>query len=193
MELLEKRILSDGVVLPGNVLKVGSFLNQQIDVELLALLGGEIARLFRESRVTKVLTIEASGIALAAFAAAELRVPVVFAKKTPSSNQSSEVFRTPIVSYTHKNTYMAAVAKEYLSASDRVLIVDDFLATGEALEGLIRITEEAGAFLTGCAVAVEKGFQGGGDSLRRRGIRVEALALIDRMTDREIVFRHEKV
>ncbi len=190
MELLEKRISADGTVLPGNVLKVGKFMNQQIDVDFLMKIGAEVARLYKDSRVTKILTIESSGIAIAVAAAVYLHVPVVFAKKSPSSNQSAEVYHTPITSYTHGNTYEATVAKEYLTAKDSVLIVDDFLATGEALQGLIRITEEAGATLVGCAIAIEKGFQKGGDDLRAKGIRVESLALIDEMSDQGIVYRH---
>ncbi len=189
MELLEARIARDGVVLGGDILKVGSFLNQQIDVDFLMQLGEEMARLYAQDKVTKILTIEASGIAVAVAAAAYLHVPVVFAKKSRSANQSADVYRARITSFTHKNTYEAIVAKEYLCDKDRVLLVDDFLATGEALVGLLSLAEQAGATLVGCAVAVEKGFQHGGDALRKKGIRVESLAIIDAMSADGIVYR----
>lgn len=189
MELLEARIARDGIVLDGNILKVGSFLNQQLDVDFLMQLGGEIARLYAADHVTKILTIEASGIAIAVAAAAYLHVPVVFAKKNRSANQSADVYRAQITSFTHKNTYEATVAKEYLCAADRVLIVDDFLATGEAIEGLLSLVRQAGAVCMGCAVAIEKGFQHGGDALRQKGVRVESLALIDAMSADGIVYR----
>lgn len=189
MELLEKRIASDGVVLGGDILKVGSFLNQQLDVDFLMELGAEVARLYAGCGVTKILTIEASGIAVAMAAAAHMHVPVVFAKKMKSANQSADVYSAEITSFTHKNTYEATVAREYLSAADCVLIADDFLATGEALHGLISIVEKAGATLAGCAVAIEKGFQHGGDALREKGIRVESLAIIDAMSADGIVYR----
>lgn len=189
MELLEERIARDGVVLDGNILKVGSFLNQQLDVDFLMQLGGEIARLYAADHVTKILTIEASGIAIAVAAAAYLHVPVVFAKKSRSANQSADVYCARITSFTHKNTYEATVAKEYLCAADRVLIVDDFLATGEAIEGLLALVGQSGAALVGCAVAIEKGFQHGGDALRKKGIRIESLALIDAMSADGIIYR----
>ena len=189
MELLEKRIERDGIVLGGNVVKVGSFLNQQMDTPFLVELGQEIARLFKDAGITKILTIEASGIAIAMVAAIPMNVPVVFAKKSKSSNQSADVYSAKVISYTHGNTYDATIAKEYLSADDTVLIVDDFLATGEAMCGLISIVEQAGAKLGGCSAAVEKGFQGGGDALREKGIRVESLAIIDSMSENGIVFR----
>jgi xanthine phosphoribosyltransferase len=189
MELLEKRIASDGVVLGGDILKVGSFLNQQLDVDFLMELGAEVARLYAGCGVTKILTIEASGIAIAVAAAVHMHVPVVFAKKMKGANQSADVYSARITSFTHKNTYEATVAREYLSAADCVLIADDFLATGEALHGLISIVEEAGAALAGCAVAIEKGFQHGGDVLREKGIRVESLAIIDAMSADGIVYR----
>lgn len=189
MELLEKRIASDGVVLEGDVLKVGSFLNQQLDVGFLMELGAEVARLYAGCGVTKILTIEASGIAVAMAEAIPMRVPVVFAKKSRSANQSAGVYSARITSFTHKNTYEATVAREYLSTADCVLIADDFLATGEALHGLISIVEQSGASLAGCAVAIEKGFQHGGDALREKGIRVESLAIIDAMSENGIVYR----
>lgn len=190
MELLEKRIAKDGIVLGGNVLKVGSFINQQLDVDFLMELGKEIARLYEGCGVNKILTIESSGIAIAMAAASHMHVPVVFAKKSKSSNQSALVYSTPITSFTHGNTYEATVAKEYLGKEDKLLIVDDFLATGEALNGLIRIVEQAGASLAGCAIAIEKGFQGGGDALREKGIRVESLAIVESMSpEGGVVFR----
>ena len=189
MKLMEQKILSDGQVLPGNILKVGSFLNQQLDTAFLMQVGEEIARRFRDDGVTKVITIEASGIAIATLAALSLGVPAVIVKKQSSANQSKDVYTATIDSFTHKNTYTAAVAKEYLTADDRVLIVDDFLAMGNAIIGLEKILAEAGATLVGCAIAIEKSFQGGGDALRARGLRVESLAMIDSMDDTSVVFR----
>ena len=189
MELLEKFIAEYGSV-KGTVLKVGHFLNHQIDVGLIMELGREIARLYEKDGVTKVMTIESSGIALATAAAYHLHVPVVYAKKNHSLNQSDDIYSTPVFSYTHQVTYDATVAKEYLTDRDKVVIVDDFLATGGALHGLMRIVEMAGAKLAGCAIAIEKGFQGGGDKLRAAGIRVESLAIIEEMSEEKgIIFR----
>lgn len=188
MKALEEKILREGTVLPGNILKVGSFLNQQLDVQFLREVGEEIARLFRADGVTKVMTLEASGIAIATLAALSLGVPAVIVKKHASANQSKDVYEAEIASFTHHNTYVAAVAKEYLHASDRILIVDDFLACGNAIRGLMSMIEQAGATLVGCAIAVEKKFQGGGDELRREGIRVESLAMVDSMTDTGLSF-----
>ena len=189
MELMRQKILTDGQVLPGNILKVGSFLNQQLDTAFLHKVGQHIAELYRDAGVTKVITIEASGIAIATLAALSLGVPAVVVKKHSSANQSKDVYTAEIASFTHGNTYTAAVAKEYITAGDRVLIVDDFLAVGNAILGLEKILAEAGATLVGCAIAIEKAFQGGGDALRARGLRVESLAMIDSMTDSQIVFR----
>ena len=186
---LEQRILTEGQVLPGEVLKVGSFLNQQIDTILLKDMGEEIARLFSCNNVTKVLTIESSGIALAYSAAVALGVPMVFAKKHKSSNLAGNILTSKVFSYTHQQTYDIMVSGDYIKADDTILIVDDFLAMGNALNGLIDITGQAGAKLAGCAIAIEKGFQGGGDALRAKGIRVESLAIIDRMTDDSLEFR----
>ena len=186
---LEQRILTEGQVLPGEVLKVGSFLNQQIDTKLLKDMGEEIARLFSCNNVTKVLTIESSGIALAYSAAVSLGVPMVFAKKHKSSNLAGNILTSKVFSYTHQQTYDIMVSGDYIKADDTILIVDDFLAMGNALNGLIDITGQAGAKLAGCAIAIEKGFQGGGDALRAKGIRVESLAIIDRMTDDSLEFR----
>ena len=180
---LEQRILTEGRVLPGEVLKVGSFLNQQIDTKLLKEMGDEVARLFSQSNVTKVLTIESSGIALAYAAAVSLGVPMVFAKKHKSSNLAGSILTSKVFSYTHQQTYDIMVSADYINSGDNILIVDDFLAMGNALNGLIDIVGQAGASLAGCAIAIEKGFQGGGDALRAKGIRVESLAIIEKMTD----------
>ncbi len=190
MELMKQKILTEGRVLPGHVLKVGNFLNQQLDIAFLTEVAREIARLYRDSDVTKVITIEASGIAIAALAAKELGVPAVIVKKHSSANQSKEVYTAQISSYTHGNSYTAAVAKEYILPGERFLIVDDFLAMGNAIVGLRQILQQGGAELVGCAIAIEKAFQGGGDALRAQGIRVESLAMIDSMSDDgHIVFR----
>ena len=186
---LEQRILTEGRVLPGEVLKVGSFLNQQIDTKLLKEMGDEVARLFSQSNVTKVLTIESSGIALAYAAAVSLGVPMVFAKKHKSSNLAGNILTSKVFSYTHQQTYDIMVSGDYINSDDTILIVDDFLAMGNALNGLIDIIGQGGAKLAGCAIAIEKGFQGGGDALRAKGIRVESLAIIDRMTDDSLEFR----
>ena len=186
---LEQRILTEGQVLPGEVLKVGSFLNQQIDTKLLKDMGDEVARLFKSNNVTKVLTIESSGIALAYAAAVSLGVPMVFAKKHKSSNLAGNILTSKVFSYTHQQTYDIMVSGDYIRSDDTILIVDDFLAMGNALNGLIDITSQAGAKLAGCAIAIEKGFQGGGDALRAKGIRVESLAIIEKMTDDSLEFR----
>jgi len=189
---LEQRILAEGQILPGEVLKVGSFLNQQIDTKLIKEMGEEIAGLFSCNNVTKVLTIESSGIAIAFAAGVALGVPVVFAKKHSTSNLSRDVLSSKVFSYTHQQTYDVVVSADYITDKDTVLIVDDFLAKGNALNGLIEIVGKAGAELAGCAIAIEKGFQGGGDSLRAKGIRVESLAIIDSMTDDSLVFRKQQ-
>ncbi|MBO7633466.1 MAG: xanthine phosphoribosyltransferase [Lachnospiraceae bacterium] len=189
MRTLEQRILTEGQILPGEVLKVGSFLNQQIDTKLLKEMGDEVARLFSQSNVTKVLTIESSGIALAYAAAVSLGVPMVFAKKHKSSNLAGNILTSKVFSYTHQQTYDIMVSGDYIKSDDVILIVDDFLAMGNALNGLIDITGQAGAKLAGCAIAIEKGFQGGGDALRAKGVRVESLAIIDKMTDDSLEFR----
>lgn len=188
---LEQRILTEGQVLPGEVLKVGSFLNQQIDTKLLKEMGDEVARLFSQSNVTKVLTIESSGIALAYAAAVSLGVPMVFAKKHKSSNLAGNILTSKVFSYTHQQTYDIMVSGDYIKNDDVILIVDDFLAMGNALNGLIDIVGQGGAKLAGCAIAIEKGFQGGGDALRAKGIRVESLAIIDKMTDDSLEFRDQ--
>lgn len=188
MKAMEEKILREGTVLPGGILKVGNFLNQQIDCVFLREIGAEIARLFADSHVTKILTIESSGIAIAAAAGLIMEVPVVFAKKHKSSNVDGEVYATTVHSFTHGNDYRAVVARDYLRGDDTVLLVDDFLASGNALEGLMRLAEMAGAEVAGAAVAIEKRFQGGGDALRDRGIRVESLACIEEMGEDSIRF-----
>ncbi|MBR7082158.1 MAG: xanthine phosphoribosyltransferase [Oscillospiraceae bacterium] len=189
MRLMEERILSEGRVLPGYILKVGSFFNQQIDIELLRAAGEEIAALYGDCGVNKILTIEASGIALATASGLSMGVPVVFAKKHKSSNVGDDVISARIHSYTHGGDYDAVVSGEYLRRGDRVLIVDDFLAKGCALRGLIELAEKAGAEVVGAAIGIEKGFQGGGDDLRSRGVRIESLAVIDEMDGDKITFR----
>ena len=188
MNFLEEKILSDGVVKPGNILKIDNFLNHQIDPMLLQEMAGEVHRLFADAAVDRVLTIEASGIALAILVGLEFHCPVVFAKKSKTSNISDNVYRAEIPSFTHGNVNTAVVAKDYLHAGDRVLLVDDFLATGAALLGLKRLVEEAGATVVGAVAAVEKRFQGGGDKLREQGVRVESLARIVAMDDNGITF-----
>lgn len=191
MKLLEDRILRDGKVYPGEVLKVGGFLNHLIDDSLLEEIGREIHALFAADNVTKIMTIEASGIAIACYAARHFHVPVLFAKKSKTSNISSDCYTEEVRSYTHGNVNSVFVEKEYLNAGDRVLIIDDFLAHGEALKGLISLVHQAGAELVGAAVAIEKGFQGGGDALRAQGYKVRSLAIIDSMTDGKLVFRKQ--
>lgn len=183
MQLLEDRIRREGKIRPGGILKVDNFLNHQIDTALLFEMGKEFKRLFEEEHVTKVLTIEASGIALGSMTAYLMSVPLVFAKKSKSSNISDDVYAVEVPSFTHGNTNTVVVAKEYLKPWDRVLIIDDFLATGSALVGLKGLVEMAGGTVVGAGVAVEKAFQGGGDKLRAEGLRIESLAKIEAMTD----------
>ncbi len=192
MELLEQRIVKDGIVKKGNVLKVDSFLNHQIDIDLMNEIGKEFKRIFSDVEITKIFTIEASGIAVAAIVAQYFNVPVVFAKKTQSINLDGSVYSTKIESFTHKRVYDVIVSKKYLSPDDRILVVDDFLANGCAAEGLIELINESGATLQGVGIIIEKGFQDGGKRLREKGIRVESLAIIDAMNDEtgEIKFRH---
>lgn len=191
MKLLEERIREDGVVKEGNVLKVDSFLNHQMDIELFNEMGKEWARLFADRSVTKILTVEASGIGIACVAAQHFHVPVVFAKKTQSLNIDGEVYSTKIQSFTHKKIYDVIVSKKFIKPEDHILIIDDFLANGCALEGLLQIVEDAGATVEGIGIAVEKGFQKGGDLIREKGVRVESLAIVESMdaATGEIVFR----
>lgn len=192
MELLEKKIREDGIVKKGNVLKVDSFLNHQMDIALFNEMGKEFKRLFADLNITKIFTIEASGIGIACIAAQYFDVPVVFAKKAQSVNIDGDVYSIKIESFTHKRVYDVIVAKRFLTADDHVLIIDDFLANGCALEGLIELVHAAGATVEGIGIAVEKGFQKGGDLIRSKGIRLESLAVVESMNDEtgEIVFRH---
>ena len=192
MELLEQRIIKDGTVKAGNVLKVDSFLNHQIDIDLLNEIGKEFKRIFSDVEVNKILTVEASGIAIAAIVAQYFNAPVVFAKKTQSINLDGSVYTTKIESFTHKRVYDVIVSKKYLSPDDKILVVDDFLANGCAVDGLIDLINESGATLQGVGIIIEKGFQDGGKRLRERGVRVESLAIVDAMNDEtgEITFRH---
>lgn len=191
MKLLEDRIRKDGVVKQGNVLKVDSFLNHQMDVELFNEMGKEFRRLFQDRPINKILTIEASGIGIACIVAQHFQVPVVFAKKTQSINIDGEVYSTKIESFTHKRVYDVIVSKKYITPEDHILIIDDFLANGCAVQGLIQLIRDAGAVVEGVGIAIEKGQQTGGSTLRSQGIRVESLAVIDHMDDTtgEIVFR----
>ena len=191
MKLLEERIRKDGTVKAGNVLKVDSFLNHQMDIDLFNEMGKEWARLFADRKITKILTVEASGIGIACVAAQHFHVPVVFAKKSQSVNIDGEVYSTKIESFTHKRVYDVIVSKKFLDPEDHILIIDDFLANGCALEGLIDIVNKAGASVEGVGIAVEKGFQKGGDLIRSKGIRVESLAIVESMDDKtgEITFR----
>ena len=191
MKALEDKIIKEGKVLPGHILKVGGFLNHQIDVAFLMEMGKEIARLFKNQGVNKILTIETSGIPIAFAAATVMNVPMVFAKKHKSGNVSGNVYSTVVHSYTHGTDYTVIVSDEYLCEDDKVLIIDDFLANGKALVGLMDLVKQAGAETIGAAVAIEKGFQTGGDALRREGIRVESLAIIESMTDNEVIFRKQ--
>lgn len=191
MKALEEKILKEGTVLPGNILKVGNFLNHRLDIAFLCEMGNEIARLFDGCGVNKILTIETSGIAIAMGAAIPMGVPVVFAKKNKSQNVSGEVYCADVISFTHGNTSKVIVEKQFLNQTDKVLIVDDFLANGEALKGLIGICKSAGVEVVGAAIAIEKGFQKGGAEIRAMGIRVESLAIVDSMTDTDIVFRKQ--
>ena len=183
MKLLEDRILADGKVLPGGILKVDSFLNHQIDTALLWEMAQELRRLFGGEGVNKILTIEASGIAIAAVTGVVFGCPMVFAKKSKTKNISSDVWSAEVESFTHGNKNTVLISKDYLHEGDRVLIVDDFLATGAALIGLRSLCEQAGAEVVGAGIAIEKRFQGGGDALRESGMRVESLARIVEMGD----------
>lgn len=181
MNFLEERIQKDGTVKPGNVLKVDCFLNHQLDVCLLDEIGREFKRRFANEQITKVLTIESSGIAIAISVAREFGVPVVFAKKAKSVNLDGDMYIAQIESFTHKKTNQVIVSKKFLNAQDRVLIVDDFLANGCALQGLISIVDSADAEVVGCGIAIEKGFQEGGERIRNLGYHLESLAIIDAM------------
>ena len=191
MELLEERIRRDGVVKSEGVLKVDGFLNHQMDINLFNEMGKELKRLFADAPINKILTIEASGIGIAAVVAQHFNVPVVFAKKSQSINLDGDVYSTKIQSFTHQRIYDVIVSKKFLNADDHVLLIDDFLANGCALNGLIDLVEDAGATVEGIGIAVEKGFQPGGDDLRRRSYHLESLAIVQSMNPEtgEIEFR----
>ena len=190
MENLKNRINKDGKVLPGNILKVSSFLNHQIDIEFLDSLAEEIIRRFSGTKINKVMTVESSGIAIACSVARLLKVPAVFCKKNKSSNVPEDVFSTVIHSFTHGKDYTVVVSKEFLNKGDSVLVVDDFLANGCALEGLISLIADAGADFAGAGIIIEKGYQGGGDKLRAKGLKIESLAIVERMSPEEgVIFR----
>lgn len=189
MKLLEERIAKDGKVIGTEILKVDSFLNHQIDVNLLDEIGKEFYRLFKDRQITKVITIEASGIAIAVSAARYFNVPCVFAKKARSLNIGKDVYRSKVHSFTYDNDYDITMSQSYLSSDDTVLIVDDFLANGAALKGMISICEQAGAAIGGIGICIEKGFQPGGDEIRSKGYPLESLAIIESMSEDGIVFR----
>jgi len=190
MQLLKDRIRRDGKVKAGNILKVDSFLNHQMDIDLFAEIGKEFFRLYGDCGVTKILTIEASGIGIACITAQFFHVPVVFAKKHATKNIAGDVYTSQVASFTHGTTYQIRVAKDFLGPQDRVLVIDDFLAKGNALLGLIDLIEAAGATLAGAGIVVEKGFQDGGALIRAKGVRVESLAIVESMSEEEgVVFR----
>ncbi len=193
MRLLEERIQRDGVVKAEGVLKVDSFLNHQMDISLFNEMGAELKRLFADAPINKILTIEASGIGIAAIVAQHFGVPVVFVKKAQSINLDGEMYTTRIQSFTHGKIFNVIVSKKYIGPEDHVLIIDDFLANGCALDGLIEIVESAGATVEGIGIAIEKGFQPGGKSLRERGYRLESLAIVDAMDPEtgKLVFREQ--
>ena len=193
MNCLEKRIVKDGVVKPGNVLKVDSFLNHQMDIGLMNEIGEEFYRRFQDLKINKILTIEASGIAIAYAVAQQFKVPVLFAKKSKSINIAADTYVADVVSFTHQNQNKVVVSKQFLGPDDHVLIVDDFLANGCALQGLIAICDQAGATVEGIGIAVEKGFQVGGRVIRNLGHRLESLAIVESMNDEtgEIVLREQ--
>ena len=194
MQLLKDRIRKDGIIKQGNVLKVDSFLNHQMDIELFQEIGKEFKKRFAGEEINKILTIEASGIGIACVVAQEFGVPVLFAKKSKTKNISGEVYTSKVESFTHGRIYDIIVSKDFLGEGDKVLLIDDFLANGKALEGLAALVEESGAELVGAGVVIEKGFQIGGELIRDRGIHLESLAIVDDMDWRsgKIVFRGEE-
>ena len=193
MELLKERIRKDGVVREGGVLKVDSFLNHQMDIDMFVEIGKELRKRFAVEEINKILTIEASGIGIACIVAQYFHVPVVFAKKTKTKNIAGDVYTSQVESYTHGRIYDIIVSKDFLGPEDKVLLIDDFLANGKALEGLAQLVQDAGATLVGAGVVVEKGFQRGGDAIRARGIHLESLAIVESMdaATGEIVFRED--
>ncbi|MDO4324862.1 MAG: xanthine phosphoribosyltransferase [bacterium] len=194
MELLKERIRKDGKVRAGNVLKVDRFLNHQMDIKLFTEIGKEFRKRFADVEINKILTIEASGIGIACIVAQYFDVPVVFAKKNQTKNIAGDVYTTKVESFTHGRVYDIIVSKEFLGKGDKVLLIDDFLANGMALEGLARLVKDSGAELVGAGIVIEKGFQQGGDMLRSQGIRLESLAIVDSMNEEtgEIVFRGDQ-
>lgn len=191
MNFLEKRILKDGQVFGNDILKVDSFLNHQLDPSLLAQIGEAFHERFKDCGITKILTIEASGIAIACFAAMKFNVPVVFAKKARSNNLGTDVYQTMVHSFTYGRDYMVTVSRKYISPGDRILIVDDFMANGLAMEGLLDLCHQGGATVEGIGICIEKGFQAGGRILREKGYRVESLAIVEEMGDNGIRFREQ--
>ena len=184
MQLLKDRIRKDGKIKSGDVLKVDSFLNHQMDIKLFEEIGKEFKRRFSDADINKILTIEASGIGIACIVAQYFDVPVVFAKKSKTKNIAGDVYTTKVESFTHGKVYDIMVAKEFLGAGDKVLLIDDFLANGKALEGLAAVVKDSGAELIGAGIVIEKGFQPGGDRLRAEGIRVESLAIVESMDEK---------
>ena len=193
MQLLKDRIRKDGKIKAGNVLKVDSFLNHQMDTDLFVEIGKEFKRRFADCEINKILTIEASGIGIACVVAQQFHVPVVFAKKTQTKNIAGDVYTSKVESYTHGRVYDIIVSKEFLGKGDKVLLIDDFLANGKALEGLAQLVQDSGAELVGAGIVIEKGFQRGGDVIRAKGIHLESLAIVDGMNDKtgEIIFREQ--
>ncbi|SHH22902.1 xanthine phosphoribosyltransferase [Thermosyntropha lipolytica DSM 11003] len=189
MELLKRKILEEGEVIGEDILKVDSFLNHQLDIEFLNEVGREFWYRFKDEKVTRILTIESSGIAIAAITAQYFKVPVVFAKKNISRNLDTEIYTSEVFSFTKGTTYQIKVAKRYITSQDRILIIDDFLANGRAVLGLKDIIEQAGAYLVGVGIVIEKGFQQGGKTLREAGVNLHSLAIVDSMRDGKIVFR----
>ena len=191
MEALEKRISQDGKILPGHIIKVDGFLNHQIDTRFIGELADEFARLFDVTRATKILTAEASGIGLAAVCSYKWGIPMVFAKKAKSDNIEGGLYKSEIFSYTYKKAVTLICSKDWITADDRVIIVDDFMANGQAMRGLLDIVEQSGAELIGIGCAIEKGFQDGGDSLRRDGYNLQSLAIIEKADESGFVFRKQ--
>ncbi len=189
MELLKQRIIKDGDIREGNIIKVDSFLNHQIDIDLLNEIGKEFKIRFVDEKIDKILTIEASGIAIAVIAAQYFNVPVVFAKKTESKNLDKDTYESDVYSYTKAKTYTIRISKKYLNKGENILIIDDFLAKGKAAQGLIDIIEEAQCNLSGIGIVIEKAFQDGGEDIRKRGIKLESLAIAEDIKEGEITFR----
>ncbi len=189
MDKLEKMIIENGEVREGNILKVDSFLNHQLNPEFLYQMGEEFYRLFKDKGITRILTIEASGIAIAVMAALVFKVPLVFAKKTESLNLDKDIYTSRVYSYTKNKEYNIMISKKYLHKNDKILIIDDFLAEGNAMKGLIDVAEQSGAQIAGIGIAIEKGFQQGGKNLRAKGYNLESLAIVDELKPNSIKFR----